>query len=135
MFTPSGSEDTHRYARFGGGRPAELPRGTAYRIEVPGSAPQRPRAWNAGDSLYIIIEADTLRIGLAPAYERTRDMRRDVTRGQRLNTGVDMAALPVFDRAGTRRGDLVLLEINLSEQKGKRVMPRIDAVLLLEENR
>jgi hypothetical protein len=122
---------TQRYARFGGGRPAEMQGVTAYRIEMPGSVPQRPRAWNAGDSLYMIIGTDTLRASLAPAYEQTRDIRRE--RG--AVTATDMTALPVFDRAGTRRGDLVLLEINLTEAKGKRGMPRIDAMLLLEGTR
>ena len=126
MFTDSVA--THRYARFGGGNPAQLQGMSVYRIEMPGSAPQRPRAWNVSDSLYIIIGSDTLRTSLAPAYEETRDIRRD----RRAATGVDMAALPVFDRAGTRRGDLVLLEINVAEQKGKRALPRIDALLLVE---
>lgn len=114
------------YARFGGDRPAELAGGQAYRIEIPVRDARQPRAWTGGDSLYIQAGTDTLRADLAPAFAFTQDMARP-----RANPHQEMKALPVQDSRGARRGDLILLELNLTQAKGKRGFPRIDAILLV----
>lgn len=122
----SDSVGRNMFARFGGDQPAELTGGQAYRVEIPVGDARQPRAWTGGDSLYIQVGADTLRVDFAPAFAFTQDVARP-----RANPNQDMKALPVLDGSGSRRGDLILLEVNLTEAKGKRGFPRIDAILMV----
>ena len=123
----SDSVTRQMYARFGGAQAADIAAGRAYRIEIPEHTPQQHDAWAAADSIFIRIGADTLRADVAPIYGLAGDMRRTRVRPQR-----ELQALPVLDRTGRKRGDLVLLELNFMEQNGKREVPRVDAVLVLE---
>jgi hypothetical protein len=100
--------------------------GVAYRIEVPSSDSANVHATLKGDSLFIVVGPESLRIDLLPALSEARGLRERVgTPARELN------ALVAIDGTGTMRGDLLVLGMSVTQEKGVRRMNHLDAILLL----
>lgn len=112
------------YARFG--TRSALSGGAAYRIQLPDQNAAQARATFARDTLFILAGADSLRVDMRPAMTDARTVR---LRGPA--TPGDLGALPATDRTGARRGDLLVLDMMLTQENRVRRMVHLDAILLV----
>lgn len=123
---PSDSAQQTLVASFGGASRAVLSDGVAYRIKFPlqDATPAHPAL--RGDTLFIVVGADSVRVDLRPALAMAH------AAPQRMRTPPrELDALAVTDHVGTRRGDLLVLDMTLEQEKGIRRMRHLDAILLL----
>jgi hypothetical protein len=123
---PSDSVQQTLVASFGGASRAVLSDGVAYRIQVPTHDPAHARATLTGDTLFIVVGAERLSVDLQPAMA----VAHAAPRGVRM-PAKELDALAVTDRLGARRGDLLVLDMMLEQEKGIRHMRHLDAILLL----
>jgi hypothetical protein len=112
------------YARFA--QRSALSEGVAYRIQLPNQSAEQARATFRGDTLFIVAGGDTVLVDMRPAVAAAHPMR------QRPGLSAsDVDGLAAIDRAGANRGDLLVLDMTVSQEKRVRRMVHLDAVLLL----
>jgi hypothetical protein len=109
-----------------------LPDGVAYRVMEPNNEPNSPRALLFGDTLLIIAGADSLRVDVRPAITVARGTHERGPR-PRYQPPASVDGLAALGSDGKRRGDLIVLALTLTEEKGVRRMVHLDAILLVRK--
>jgi hypothetical protein len=107
--------------------------GVAYRLMMPGPEPNTPRAELRGDTLYITIGADSFRADIRPALTVAQSSHPRGPRPSPEQAPASVDALAALGPDGTRRGDLMILGMSLTEEKGVRRMTHLDAILLVRQ--
>ena len=119
------------FTNLGAATRTVLQDGVAYRVMMPNNDPNTPRALLYGDTLHIMAGPDSLKVDVRPAIAMMPGFRERGPRPRREQVPASVDALAVLGRDGTRRGDLIILTMTLTDEKGVRRMAALDAILLV----